>query len=172
MEDCADVTVDKLHCNGLEDHSPTFCSTYRHLGADKLGTATKRPSLLSSGARAQPQWVGPSSKLEQTNFPGHGDSALKPDEQQAFRHRQTITQAFKRCPRKIRVSRNDGNFKQKGSLQAHQRWECRCIRGQQDGKGQQVTRPSSQRATGRSSHRQLKRAAVPMMGNHRDSQAT
>lgn len=63
--------------------------------------------------------MDPSSKLEQTNFPGHGDSALKPAEQQAFRHRQTITQAFKRCPRKIRVSRNDGNFKQKGSLQAH-----------------------------------------------------
>ena len=90
--------------------------------------------------------MDPSSKLEQTNFPGHGDSALKPAEQQAFRHGQTITQAFKRCCRKIRVSRKDSNFKQKGSLQAHQRWEGRCIRGQQDGKGQQVTRPSSQRA--------------------------
>lgn len=141
----ADVTVDKLHCNGLEGHSPTFCSTYRHLGANKLGTATKRPSLLSSGARALPQWVD-SSKLEQTNFPGHGDSALKTAEQQAFRHRQTITQAFKRCPRKIRVSRNDSNLKQKVSLQAQQRWEGRYIKGQQDGKGQQVTRPSSQRA--------------------------
>lgn len=117
----ADVTVDKLYCNSLEGHSPTFCSTYRHLGTDKPGTATKRPSLLSSGARAQPQWVNSSSKLEQTNFPGHGDSALKTVEQQAFRHRQTITQAFKRCHRKIRVSRNDSNcnFKQKGSLQAH-----------------------------------------------------